>query len=66
VVKEQWDAYTPQQFNVVAGFDPEVWQLTMSQMQNWKQEAGSLELRDPARNIIGGSEKFLNTGGIVY
>ena len=64
MITTQWNDYTPVQFNVVAGFDPAVWQETMQSFQGWQQAAGTLEMRSGQRQIVDGSDKFLNTGGI--
>ena len=66
MIKEQWESYTPIEFNIVAAFDPDVWYETMSSVPGWLKEVGDIERRKESRQIIAGSDKFLNTGGKVY
>ncbi|XP_066928528.1 uncharacterized protein [Clytia hemisphaerica] len=66
VIADQWKPQvSTTKFNVVAGFDPEVWNQTMANVEGWSAAAGNLEMRKSPRQIIEGSDKFLNTGGFA-
>ena len=69
IIKTTWQ-YTVDDFNLLVGFDPEVWHITHKGESSWGQKVGSIEMREKGAYLLPQSRKFKNTEGncalIIY
>lgn len=63
LIRNTWKQFNVRQFNVVVGFDPQVWEDVHKRISGWTEKAGKLEQRDEGMYIVPHSKKFVNTAG---
>ncbi|XP_047137259.1 uncharacterized protein LOC100198634 isoform X1 [Hydra vulgaris] len=65
IIYKIWLKFKAEVLNVVAAFDPQVWEDSHKDLPEWISKAGTLEKRSDSNTLVEGKSKFKNTGGFA-